>query len=88
MHIVAWMGNRDVAELLLERGADPNKGDNYGETPLDIAQRHGHEDIVNLMLPNMMGALRNADSPESVTTESQESGTETQDTQESEMEST
>ena len=49
MHIVAWMGNRDVAELLLERGADPNKGDNYGETPLDIAQRHGHEDIVNMM---------------------------------------
>ena len=81
MHIVAWMGNRDVAELLLERGADPNKGDNYGETPLDIAQRHGHEDIVN-----MMGALGNADHPESGT-ESHESGTETQESPESEMES-
>ena len=81
MHIVAWMGNRDVAELLLERGADPNKGDKYGVTPLDIAQRHGHEDIVN-----MMGALGNADHPESGT-ESHESGTETQESPESEMES-
>ena len=57
------MGSRDVAELLLERGADPNKGDNYGETPLDIARRHGHRDIVN-----MMRALRGADSSESEST--------------------
>ena len=57
------MGNRDVAELLLERGADPNKGDNYGETPLDIARHHGQMDIVN-----MMQALRGADSSESEST--------------------
>jgi ankyrin repeat protein len=39
----------EVAELLLERGADPDAQEIGGSTALEIATRLGHEDIVRLL---------------------------------------
>ena len=39
-----------VAKLLIDAGADINKGDIYGRTPLHIAVWEGHENIVKLLI--------------------------------------
>ena len=45
----AYYGQKDVVQLLLDRGADPNKEDAYGWTPLSETQRCG-PDVVQLLL--------------------------------------
>ena len=46
------MGHKDVVQLLLDRGAEPNKGASNGVTPLHMAAYHGHRDIVGILLDN------------------------------------
>ena len=43
-------GHFDMAELLLESGADPNLSDGSGYTPLMVACHNGSADIANLLL--------------------------------------
>jgi cytohesin len=43
-------GLADVAQLLLERGANPDIKDISGETPLDIAIEHGRRTIIEILL--------------------------------------
>jgi ankyrin repeat protein len=38
LHKAADEGNHDVAEVLLEAGADPNLTNGSGDTPLDVAE--------------------------------------------------
>ena len=38
-----------MVELLLARGADPNKADKYGATPCSVAAQNGHEAVVQLL---------------------------------------
>jgi ankyrin repeat protein len=46
----AEKGLFEVTELLLSKGADVNKQDETGFTPLHLASKHGHRDVVSLLL--------------------------------------
>jgi ankyrin repeat protein len=46
----AWNGSADIAEYLLERGADPNAADRGGFTPLMRAVEGGHLPIAAALL--------------------------------------
>lgn len=50
LHIVAARRDRDWLNFLLARGADPNRANNKGERPLNIAVRLGWADGVQLLL--------------------------------------
>ncbi|KAI5606307.1 palmitoyltransferase akr1-like isoform X1, partial [Silurus asotus] len=50
LHFAALHGNRPIAELLLNRGADPNIPCNAGQTPFHFACRHGNVNIMHTML--------------------------------------
>jgi ankyrin repeat protein len=39
-----------IAELLLQKGADPDTGDQYSNTPLHRAASKGHVKLVKLLL--------------------------------------
>ena len=43
-------GNIDLCTLLLMRGADPNRINKDGETPLCLAAKLGHTEVVKLLL--------------------------------------
>lgn len=51
LSFAADRGNLDIARLLVDRGADPNKKDTfYGATPVSWAIQKGHASIVRLFL--------------------------------------
>jgi ankyrin repeat protein len=50
LHVAALFNKKDIAELLLAKGAPVNSGDRDYLTPLYIAVREGHKDIVELLL--------------------------------------
>jgi len=43
-------GARKVTKYLLDRGANPNAGDNSGSTPVTLGTYYGHPDIVGLLV--------------------------------------
>lgn len=49
LHFAVLSSSREVVELLLEHGADLNAHDPQGHTPLQLAERAGHTDIVELL---------------------------------------
>jgi hypothetical protein len=50
LHVAALTGHKDIAELLLAKGADVNAKSNGGLTPLHQAAYHGHKDLAELLL--------------------------------------
>lgn len=42
LHTAAFLGDTEVAELLLARGADPRIANNEGRTAVDVARERGH----------------------------------------------
>ncbi len=50
MHWAAFKGRIEIFKLLLEKGADFNLTDKYGNTPLNSAVFNGHIQIVKLLL--------------------------------------
>ena len=46
LHIAAREGHIDIAELLINKGADVNAKNNYGKTPFDYAK---NEEIRQLL---------------------------------------
>jgi len=51
LHFAAKKGHREIAQLLLERGADVNASLAFG-APISSAAEAGHEDMVRLLLDN------------------------------------
>lgn len=49
LHSAAFNGNKVMAKTLLAAGANPNKADNKGNTPLQIAQEYYKDNIVRLL---------------------------------------
>ena len=53
LHSSAYQGHKEIAELLIDKGADVNAkkegGDYKGYTPLDTAIRRKHPEIANLL---------------------------------------
>jgi ankyrin repeat protein len=65
LHIAARKGCRELLQLLLLYGAGQVAGrvaDAAGDTPLDIARRHGHEMAVRELLAQCRAGHRGADS--------------------------
>ncbi len=50
LYIACQNGHKDVADLLLQAGADKDKAFGNGRTPLYIASQKGQKDIVELLL--------------------------------------
>jgi ankyrin repeat protein len=49
LHYAAFNGHKEIAELLIAKGADLNAKNNYGNTPLDLAinlDRTGTTDLL------------------------------------------
>jgi ankyrin repeat protein len=55
----ASFGAAEVAKILLEHGADPEKTSDDRHTPLQVAIANGHADVVDLLLAH--GARRRDD---------------------------
>jgi ankyrin repeat protein len=52
LHDAARNGHRDVAEILINRGARMSIKDRFGNTPLHIAAQGGHMSVVRLLIEN------------------------------------
>jgi ankyrin repeat protein len=65
LHYAAKHGHVDVAEWLIEKGADVNAKDKNGETPLHLAACDGFIEVARLLLNH--GADVNAEDLEGVT---------------------
>ena len=50
LHLAAFDGRTEIAELLIAKGANPNTKDNEGDTPLHLAVAYGHTDILRILL--------------------------------------
>lgn len=48
LHLAAWAGRVEQANLLLRSGADPNAVSNNGETALILTAQYGKTDVVSL----------------------------------------
>jgi ankyrin repeat protein len=68
LHLCATGGLREIARILLDRGAQVDLGDVSGETPLFKAVAERRTDMVELLL--QYGAAKNVRSAEGVTLES------------------
>lgn len=49
LHRAIEADRKPLVEFLLARGTDPNRRNFEGETPLDIAQAEGEEDLAALL---------------------------------------
>ena len=58
LHYAALMGHGDIAQFLVERGAQVNARHDGGRTPLHDAAMKGHSDLVRMLL--LSGADINA----------------------------
>ncbi|MFQ5965922.1 MAG: ankyrin repeat domain-containing protein [Candidatus Scalinduaceae bacterium] len=49
LHWAAYIGHMDIAEVLIENGADVNAKSANGSTPLHVAATNGHTKMVTLL---------------------------------------
>lgn len=65
LHIAAIRGQKDIVELFLEKGAEIDAVDRLNKTPLDYAERFGHDDVIESLITH--GALIRKKAPLEVT---------------------
>jgi len=49
LHLAVTGGHREMVELLVARGADPNVKDQSGRTPLEVARQKGYTELFELL---------------------------------------
>jgi ankyrin repeat protein len=49
LHHASFRGHLEVVQLLLDRGADVSLSDNFGKTPIQIANKLNYIDIIKLL---------------------------------------
>ena len=59
LHKAAREGRQDIAELLIDKGAEINARNNEGETPLDAALEKYHQDLAAMLMAH--GAKKGVD---------------------------
>ena len=64
MHFAALNGHLAMAQLLLQRGADPYHEDKWGETAFDIARDGRHSEVEALLAESMAAFKRAAEAAE------------------------
>jgi ankyrin repeat protein/L-ascorbate metabolism protein UlaG (beta-lactamase superfamily) len=69
LHMAAVQGHAGTVEHLLKGGASVTAKDDEGNTPLDVASRYGHADVVDLLIAH--GADRSSLEPATGTLEAQ-----------------
>ena len=52
LHYAAWEGHKEIAELLIAKGADVNAKDKNSATPLHLAAEYDHKEIAELLIAN------------------------------------
>ena len=52
LHHAAFVGSKEIVELLIARGADVNATNDYGSTSLHYAAIQGHTKITELLISN------------------------------------
>ncbi|KAI6659233.1 hypothetical protein LOD99_14906 [Oopsacas minuta] len=65
IHFASDYGQKDVCEYLLSKGADVNKVDKHGITPLLAAIWEGHLEVCELLIAK--GAQKNGTTPDGAT---------------------
>ncbi|KAF8423913.1 ankyrin repeat-containing domain protein [Tirmania nivea] len=50
LHFACWSGNKELAEVLLDKGAEIDSTNTYGSTALHFASSKGSLEVVNLLL--------------------------------------
>src|SRR6266849_5332770 len=50
LHLATEGAHVDVAQMLIERGADLSAQNKYGNTPLHLALQHGHVDVAQMLI--------------------------------------
>ncbi|EXA32209.1 hypothetical protein FOVG_16580 [Fusarium oxysporum f. sp. pisi HDV247] len=50
LHLAAYFGVEEIANILLGQAPNPNLGDSHGRTPLSYAAQRGHEAVFKLLL--------------------------------------
>eukprot|EP00434_Breviolum_minutum_P030481 symbB.v1.2.026954.t1/scaffold2731.1/size72017/2 len=58
LHVAAYWGNVEAAELLLSKGAAVDATNLAGKTPLDLARKEDHKKVVRILLNLPDGAPR------------------------------
>jgi ankyrin repeat protein len=56
LHLAAESGRKDIAELLLTKGAEANLTDHQGRTPLHLAALGDHREVAELLLAHQADA--------------------------------
>lgn len=57
LHLACSLGQKDMVEILLNANANPNSTDRWGNTPLDDAEMHEHDEIREFLMKR--GAKKN-----------------------------